>query len=275
MTTATATVRVERQGPAIVLTLDAPPRNVLSIAVLDELDRAVRSASAQPGDARALVLRANGKCFSAGADVAEHLPDKVARMLVSFHRALLALHDAALPTYALVDGLALGGACELVAVCDFVIATDRSTFGQPEVKLAALAPVASAVLPAIVGPREAMRLIVTGAVVTAREARDLGLVAEVVPGAEDLDAALARQLAPLGGTSPAITGLIARTVRQQAHPDLHERIRQLEQVYLREVATHPDSSEGLRAFLEKRAPVWAPRAPTPAPSPTPVSWAGA
>jgi cyclohexa-1,5-dienecarbonyl-CoA hydratase len=239
---------------AFTITLARPPLNILSIAALHEIDAAIHAAREERG-ARAVVFRHEGKFFSAGADVAEHLPEKVGAMLAAFHRVFRALYDLPLPTLALVDGPALGGGCELAAFCDIVIAGANARFGQPEIRLAALAPVATAILPRIVGPREAQRLLLTGATIEAEEARRLGLVTEVVPGGT-LDAALAAWLDRMGGTSGAVLGIAARAARRAAFPDFLDELHRLEHVYVGEVARHPDATEGLRAFLEKRAPRW-------------------
>lgn len=248
----------ERKDDVFRITLASPPLNILTIAILDELHAAIEAAKKEPG-LRALVLGAEGKTFSAGADIGEHFPERVSAMLSSFHRVFFDLYDLPLLTIALVDGPALGGGCELAAFCDMVIATERAKFGEPEVRLAALAPVATAIFPALVGPRAALRLLCSGASIGAEEACRLGLVTEVVPAAEALEAALGARLEEIGGTSPAVLGLAARAARRAAYPDFCERLSALERLYLEEVAPHPDAAEGLRAFLEKRPPRWADR----------------
>src|SRR4051812_16951578 len=105
-------------------------------------------------------------------------------MLESFHSIFRTLEQLAKPTIAIVDGAALGGGCELVAACDVVIATDRSRFGQPEIKLGVFPPVACVLLPGIIGEKRARELILTGELIDPNEARNLGLVNHVVPQAE-------------------------------------------------------------------------------------------
>ena len=106
------------------ITLNQPPLNILDIPMIGELgDALARVESAS--DAKVLVIAHQGKAFSAGVSIKDHSPDKVGEMLEKFHGVIRLLHSLAIPTVALVDGMALGGGCELAAVCDMVLATQR------------------------------------------------------------------------------------------------------------------------------------------------------
>ena len=128
------------------LTLKRPPLNIINIAMLQEICAALEAA-AKDETLRALVVRAEGKMFSAGVDVADHTPDKVGEMIPLFDRVCAALAAFPLPTIAVVHGHALGGGCELALCCDLIIAAEGANFGQPEIKLATIAPVAALRLP--------------------------------------------------------------------------------------------------------------------------------
>src|SRR5262249_60720362 len=151
---------------ALVVSLARPPLNVLDVDTFADLDRALAPLASRR-DVKVLVLRsAVPGVFSAGVDVADHARDRVGRMLESFHavfRRLDTLHQA---TIAAVDGLCLGGGCELAAFCDVVLATPGSTFGQPEIDVGCFPPVAAAWLPRLVGPA-APAMVLGGARVTA------------------------------------------------------------------------------------------------------------
>src|SRR5438876_11391611 len=121
-----------RDGVARV-TLNRPPLNILNIAMIGELQRAIDGVRSQDG-VKVLIIDHQGKAFSAGVAIEDHTPDKVPEMLDRFHRVFHILNSVAAPSVAVVDGMALGGGCELAAFCDMVIASERATFGQPEIK---------------------------------------------------------------------------------------------------------------------------------------------
>ncbi len=115
------------------ITLSDPPLNILDVAMLDELRDAIARV---PSDRHALIIEAQGeKAFSAGASVQDHLGDRVATMLSHFHDCFRMLAKLDVVTVALVRGAALGGGCELALGCDFVLASDRAKFSQPEINL--------------------------------------------------------------------------------------------------------------------------------------------
>jgi cyclohexa-1,5-dienecarbonyl-CoA hydratase len=235
------------------LTLNRPPVNVITIGVMRELQAALDSLADVPG-LRAVVFRGEGRVFSAGVDVGEHLAETVEPMLAEFHAVFERLAGLAVPTIAVVHGAALGGACELVGFCDFAIAADTARLGFPEITLGVFPPVAAAVLPQRLGARAALRLVLTGEVVGAEEARALGLVGTVVPET-DLEAAVEALLTRLRGLSAAAL----RTTRRAmwaAEEGWRGRLARAEHVYRAELMATHDATEGLRAFLEKRPPAW-------------------
>jgi len=251
-------VRIQHQadGAVLRLSLDRPPLNVLSMDLLSKLRTAIADAAAQP-TLKALVVDAapGSRAFCAGVDVADHTADRVAAMLGMFHHVCLALRDFPLPTVAVVDGAALGGGCELAASCDLLLASPRARFGQPEIKLAAFAPVASLLLPAAIGPQRAADWLFTGRTVGAEEAAAAGLVGRLAPegGLAEVEADV---VAALAGASAAVLRLAKRALRAGDGMGFAERLRHLERLYLGELMATADAHEGLAAFLEKRPPRW-------------------
>lgn len=245
-------LRVEH-GPAARITLDRPPVNVLTIAMLEELAAAVEEAAAT--DARVLVLTGAGKAFCAGVDVADHTADRVETMIHAFARAIRALLDAEQPVVAVVNGAALGGGLELALACDLVLARADARLGQPEIRLGVFPPAAAALLPRRVGTQAALDLALTGRTVTGEEAARLGLVARVAPGDELAAAsdALVRQLAALSGPVLALT---KRAVREGLERSLTDALAHADRLYLNDLMQLNDPHEGLAAFVEKREPVW-------------------
>ena len=150
-------VRFETTGAITRITLADPPLNILDIPMLTEL----RDALGRVDNGSALlVLDAEGpKAFSAGASVQDHMGDRIETMLETFHDCFRLLHRLEMPALALVNGAALGGGCELALAFDFVLASDASRFGQPEINLGVFPPVAAYQLSRQVPPRRGLELL--------------------------------------------------------------------------------------------------------------------
>lgn len=176
-------IRIRQQNNILWLILDRPPLNILSIEMLDQLTAALRDGLAQKP--RLIVLMGAGeRAFSAGVDVKDHLDGREREMLRAVYdncAAFEALRAARIRTVALVKGYALGGGCELAAMCDTIIAHEDATFGLPEINLGVFAPVAAAYFPARIGDRATTRLMLTGETINAREAFRIGLAQQVLP----------------------------------------------------------------------------------------------
>lgn len=251
------TVRLERDGRAATVWIERPPLNVFDLETLEGLDRAFTELAAVEGLQMVVVRGGGGRAFSAGVAVEDHVGERIAAMLETFHRALRRLFSLEAPTVAAVDGHCLGGGMELAAVCDLVVATERSTFAQPEIKLGCFAPVAAALYPALFGPSLAYDLLLTGRTLDCREAEARGFVARrVVDGG--LDAALDQLRGELASLSSVALRLCKKAIRLgQPQVDLIERaLAATEDLYLDELAATADMEEGVAAFMEKRPPAW-------------------
>jgi cyclohexa-1,5-dienecarbonyl-CoA hydratase len=261
-TTATEThgheaVHVRAEGRTVWVTLDRPPLNVLDITTMKVLSRALGKLLDPPGGACDFLVfsGAGPKAFSAGAEVADHAPDRVGSMLAAFHHVFRQLARADCITIAAVHGHCLGGGTELATFCDFVIATESSQFGFPEIKLGCFPPVAMITLPELVGPRVAMELILTGREFAASEAKTLGLVTRVVPDAT-LDKSVRDLIGELRTLSPAVLKLTGRAMRRRLREEFENDLGKIEQAYLNQLMKTEDAREGIRAFMEKRPPSW-------------------
>ena len=248
-------LRVERSGSVLTLTLDRPPLNVMNIPMIEALAAAVESAARDAGIGVVHVRGAGPKGFSAGVDVADHTPDRIRPMLEGFHRVFRTLARMDPISVAEVHGVCLGGGCELAALCDFVIAAEDAKIGQPEIELACFPPVAAAAFGALVGPKRAADLILTGRTVDGREAERIGLVSRAVPAA-DLASRTAELVGSLAGKSRPVMALTKRALRA-CHPGAFEKsLNEAERIYLEELVATEDMAEGMAAFLEKRRPAW-------------------
>jgi cyclohexa-1,5-dienecarbonyl-CoA hydratase len=151
--------------------------------------------------------------------------------------------------------MALGGGCELAVVCDMVLASDRASFGQPEIKVGVFPPVAAVLFPPLVGRNRALELVLTGETIDAAEAKGIGLINKVFPAPSfgEMTDEFIRKLASLSGSA---LRLAKRAVDRGLSEGFSEGITAVEQLYLGELMQTEDAREGLNAFLEKRKPVW-------------------
>ena len=240
-------------GRTAWITLDRPPLNILDIPMMEALRAALERAL--PKSDFVIFQGAGPKAFSAGAEIADHVPKRVKKMLSAFHASFRLLAKADCVTIAAVHGYCLGGGMELATFCDFVLATESARFGQPEIKLGCFPPVAMATLPQLIGMRAAAYLILTGHQISATEAQRLGLVTRVVPDHE-LPNALDKLLGDLRALSPAVLRLTRKTLWRLHAADFAKQLKEVERVYLSGLMKTHDAQEGIRAFLEKRQPIW-------------------
>lgn len=247
-------VRFDVRDDIAFVTLDAPPLNIMTAALMDELTRAMCRANADRS-LKGVVIVASGKAFSAGADVAEHAPERAPYMIRAFSRLFDVLAALELPLVAAVDGAALGAGFELATMADVIIATERATFGQPEIRLGFFAPLGVSWLSDRVGWARAAEITATGRTYTAGEMRAMGFVAHVVPR-EALDGALAGVLDDLRRASPLVMRMNMRMLRATRQERFASSRRDAERVFLEELMATEDVREGIASFMEKRSPRW-------------------
>jgi cyclohexa-1,5-dienecarbonyl-CoA hydratase len=244
----------EQAGGVAKITLNQPPFNWMTIAMMREINSALESLL-EDQEAKVLVFTGSGKAFSVGVDVADHTADKVEEMIKVFHGMFRLLQKLEIPTLAVLNGAALGGGCELAMACDMIIASERAKIGQPEIKVGVLAPVAAVLLPRLIGRSKALELLLTGEDLRAPDAECIGLVNKVVPP-EELEAAAEEFIGKLTGLSGAILRLNKRAVYQGLGLSFADGLAAVEELYLGRLMATEDAHEGLAAFMEKRAPVW-------------------
>src|SRR5262245_37042304 len=176
-------------GPRVAsVVLNRPPMNVISLDMLDELHAVWDEVEGL--EAQVVVISGAGDtAFSAGVDVADHMPDRIGQSLKKFHELILRMRRSDCITIAAIHGHVLGGGAELAMMCDFIIAADDTRIGQPEISLACYPPVAAAHLPSAIGLHHASEMVLLGESIDAARAEKLGLVNRVVPHA-DLDGAV-------------------------------------------------------------------------------------
>ena len=247
-------VRLDARGEVAVVWLDNPPANSISGAVVEGLTAAWKQIEAQ--GSRAMVLAsASPALFCAGADVKAFTQMDAAagaQLLDSVHALLRAWETSSVATIAAVNGLALGGGCELAMACDVRLAGSSATFGQPEVNLGIIPGFGGTQrLPRLVGPAKALEMNLTGEAVSADDAYEHGLVNRVTADHELFDAALAwaRKLA---GQAPVAVQQIKRAATAAG---LDDGIAAEKEGFAAAFAS-ADAHEGVDAFLGRRRPEW-------------------
>src|ERR1051325_8892936 len=255
MTAAFQNIHFRVEDRVARITFARPPLNVFNIAMMREIGKALGECAQR--ELVAIVFDADKNCraFSAGVAVEDHVQETIFQMLDSFHSIFRLLEQLAKPSIAVVDGAALGGGCELVAACDIVIASDRSRFGQPEIKLGVFPPVAAVLLPRVIGEKRARELILTGEIIDSMEAGRLGLCNHVVPGAH-LEPKLLEVLAKLRELSGTSLVYARQSLDLGRGRSLEDALSEQENIYIHELMKTEDANEGVKAFLEKRKSVW-------------------
>jgi cyclohexa-1,5-dienecarbonyl-CoA hydratase len=245
----------EKKMRVTFITMDRPPLNVLDIQLLRELDQELSACAADPTSDVVLIRGAGTRAFSAGVDIRDHTQERVPEMLDIVHnviRKLLALPQV---TIAAVRGVCLGGGCELAACCDFIVASEESSFATPEIHVGCYPPVAVARFSSLIGYHRAAEMILTGRNYTAGEALGLGLINRVV-AQDQFDNGLAALLEELLSKSGAVLRIALKGLRELSLRDFSGALSRSEEIYCRELLITEDVDEGVRAFLEKRKPIW-------------------
>jgi enoyl-CoA hydratase len=255
-----STLRVDDRGPVRVITVDRPAvLNALNAAVIADLAAVLEATD---GDARAgrvrgvLLTGAGDKAFVAGADIAAMVDmdrETALRFSGRGHAVGEMLAALPVPTLAAVHGFALGGGCELALACDFIYASSKAKFGQPEVKLGVIPGFGGTQrLLRRVGLARALELCMTGAMIDADEALRLGLVNRVLPP-EELQAAAMATLEQIAGLGPLAVAKVKEVLHRGAALPLDEA-NAIEADAFAALFDSEDQREGMQAFLAKRTP---------------------
>jgi len=254
MSEAGRSISLAKRDDVAYIELQAPPHNILTCYLMGQMSAALEEIAAD-ATLKAVALTAAGKAFSAGADVGEHAPERAAELMAAFGGLFRRLAALELPLVMAVDGAALGGGFELVMMADVLLASERASFGQPEIRLGFFAPVAVVRLPALVGPARATEIVCSGRTYTAEEMHRYGLVAKVVPSSE-LGQALESTLDDLRRASPLIMRMNVRMLKRLGGRPFAETLPAAEEAFLRELMATEDVREGIASFFEKRRPQW-------------------
>jgi cyclohexa-1,5-dienecarbonyl-CoA hydratase len=247
-------ILLEKKEGVAKLTINRPPLNILNIDTLVEMNQALAELRTDDEVKVVVITGAGDRAFSAGVDVGDHLGEKLPKMVEVFNKLFISLVEVDKPTIAVVNGLALGGGCEIVAGCDMAIASEKAQLGQPEIKLGVYPPPASVLFPRILGRRKAFELILSGDSISAKEAERIGLINKVVPQ-EELEKAAEEFVKRFTANS----GLALTQARRSLYRNFDLEFRKAMKVTGIDatlVMSGENSVEGLTAFMERRKPVW-------------------
>jgi enoyl-CoA hydratase/carnithine racemase len=247
---------IEKSAEGIVdIRLNRPDRlNALGVDMVDALLAAITGAAA--GDARVILIRGTGRAFCAGADLKERrtmAEDARIKHNRAINAAIDALGAAPMPTVCAINGLALGGGCEIALACDLRYAAEDVQIGLTEARIGAI-PGAGGTqrLPRAIGATRALEMILTGEPITGKRAAEIGLINAAV-AADQLDTHVARIVSVLASRSPSG----ARTAKRVIYGGLETTLANglaLEASALRDILTSADYAEGLAAFADRRPP---------------------
>jgi cyclohexa-1,5-dienecarbonyl-CoA hydratase len=247
-------IRVRLDGSVARMTLNRPDHNLLNEAMLRELADGIAFAGERE-DIKLIVIDSACKVFCGGIDIGEYTSQRVFQMLDAFHGAFAGMLEVGKPVVCVVNGPAIGGGAELAAFGDLVVATPKARFAQPEITIGVFPPLASTILPFLVGPKTALELVLTGEAVTAERALELGMVNRLVPEAQ-LEATVKDLSARITAHSGPVLTMAKKAILGGMGLSLRDGLKQSMSIFLNELYRLEDSQEGLRALVEKRKPNW-------------------
>ena len=254
----TEEIRTERRAAALWIVVDRPAaRNAMTFAMYDRLAALCRDANSD-GSVKAVVISGSADAFVAGTDIAQFVDFKEASQALEYERRmdawLGAIEDVRVPTIAALRGPVVGGGLAIAAACDLRVAAPSARFGVPVARtLGNCFSAANLVrLAALVGLGRVKELVFTARLIDAEEARAIGLVTEVVPDEDALEPRVGQLVEQLGSYAPLTlhaTKEMVRRIRARMMPDEAADLVAL-------CYTSADFREGVRAFIERRKPVW-------------------
>ena len=253
MTDAPLKVWRDRADRLLRLRLNRPKANIVDAEMIAALDTAFNGIAANP-NAHAVLLDHAGPNFSFGASVEEHLPGQCDAMLSAMHGLVKTMLACPVPILVAVKGQCLGGGLEVAMAGQLIFAAPDAGLGQPEIKLAVIAPAASCLLPRLVARQHADDLLLSGRTISGTRAAEIGLAIAADPDPE---------AAALGYFDTHYAGLSASSLRHAVEASrggfrdlVGADLDRVEALYLNDLMQTHDAVEGLEAFIEKRPAIW-------------------
>lgn len=236
------------------MTLSRPEHNLLNETMLRELSDGI-SFVAEHREVKLIVLDSACKVFCGGIDVGEYTSERVFQMIDAFHSVFAGILETSKPVLTVINGPAIGGGAELAAFGDLVVATPKARFAQPEITIGVFPPLASTILPYLVGPKVALELVLLGEPITAERALELGIVNRLVAESK-LQAAVDELIGKITSHSGPVLTMAKRAILGGMGLSLRDGLKNSMNIFLNELYRLEDSQEGLRALVENRKPHW-------------------
>jgi cyclohexa-1,5-dienecarbonyl-CoA hydratase len=236
------------------ITFNSGALNILNIPMMEQINEALLEFL-KDESLKTLIIANNGKAFSAGVDIGDHMGDKAKKMLEVFHDIFRNLNKMKCPTIASVRGAALGGGCEVALFCDIVIASERAKFGQPEIKVGVFPPVSAVILPFLIGSKRSFEFLLQGETIDANEAHKLGIVNHIFPS-ESYEQEFTNFINRFKKLSTVVLQYTKKAINLGISSNFESKLDLVEKLYLEDLMSTHDANEGLNAFMEKRKPEW-------------------
>jgi cyclohexa-1,5-dienecarbonyl-CoA hydratase len=248
-------IAFSEDGSRAALRFSHEKGNILTREIIRGLTSACEDLSRAPS-LKLITIASAGADFSFGASIPEHAPGEIEHALPEMHELLREMLALPAATAAVVQGRCFGGGFELALACDFIMAAADASFGLPEIGIGVFPPIGSVLLPLKTGYARAARAALGGGVQSVDEWASAGLITLTAP-ADLLYAAVedwfARALAP---HSAAALRHAVIALRLDVHDAVERLLPRIETLYLKDLMSTEDAAEGIRAFIEKRKPVW-------------------
>jgi len=236
------------------MTLNRPEHNLLNESMIRELSDGI-SWVAERDDVKLIVLDSACKVFCGGIDIGEYTSERVFQMLDAFHSVFVGIIESSKTVLSVVSGPAIGGGAELALFGDLIVATPKAKFAQPEITIGFFPPLASTILPFLIGPKLALELVLLGQPVTAERALELGLINRLVPEAK-LEETVKDLINRVTTHSGPVLTMAKKAILGGMGLSLRDGLKNSMNIFLNELYRLEDSQEGLRALVEKRKPHW-------------------
>src|SRR6201998_429391 len=236
-------VKARLDGGVAHMTLNRPEHNLLNEAMLRELAEGIEYVGSRE-DIKIILLDSGCKVFCGGIEIGEYTSQRVFQMFDAFHAAFAAMVDVAKPGIWVVNCSSIGGGAELAALCDLVIATPKARFAQPEITIRMFPPLASTILPYLVGPKRALEIILTGEAISAERAQELGLVTRLVPETK-LEATVNELVTRITTHSGPVLAMAKKAILGGMGLSLRDGLKNSMNIFLNELYRLEDSQEGL------------------------------
>lgn len=234
--------------------LNRPPMNAFTVDMVEEINRSL-SGLLYRNDLKVLVFAGAGKAFCSGISAEDFAEDRSFQLLEALGRMYRQLLTLNIPILSVVQGMALGAGFELVIFSDLAIASESAKFGLPDVRIGLFPALAVNILQRCMPPKRASELIFTGELITAKDAEKYGLINAAVPD-DKLQEQAGLMVGKLLQFSGPVLQLAKKAITEAQGKTTEDGLQTAEEIYLTQLLTLDDSKEGIRAFIEKRKPVW-------------------